>query len=75
MIFININFTNKISKKKSIRKRFFFKLEHTDDDELHLKSAMNDNMLLTRSTTINKSVDLQRLTASVETMRTSILQA
>jgi hypothetical protein len=55
----------------------FFKLEHTDDDddEIQLKSAPVNAMYSTQSTTVNNTVELQRLTASVETMRTSILQA
>ncbi len=54
----------------------FFKLEHTDDDdEIQLKSAPVNAMYSTQSTTMNNTVELQRLTASVETMRTSVLQA
>lgn len=46
------------------------KLEYSnddDDEEIRLKS--------TRSATMSNSIELQRLSASVETMRTSILQA
>ncbi len=53
---------------------FFSKLEHTDD-EIRFKSTPIDPILSTRSTTMSNSIELQRLTASVETMRTSILQA
>jgi hypothetical protein len=55
----------------------FFKLEQSDDDddEIQLKSAPVNAMHSTQSTTMNNTIELQRLTASVETMRTSILQA
>ena len=35
----------------------------------------SDPLTLTRSTTMSNSIELQRLTTSVETMRASILQA
>ncbi|CAF4506209.1 unnamed protein product, partial [Rotaria sp. Silwood2] len=49
-------------------------MDDEDDDELHLKSAPIDGMLSTQSITMSNSAELQRLTASVETMRTSLLQ-
>ncbi|CAF0823061.1 unnamed protein product [Adineta steineri] len=50
------------------------KNQHTDN-ELQSKSAPINTMLLTQSTTMNNTTDLDKLTTSVETMRTSILQA
>jgi len=50
--------------------------QHTDDDdddELQLKSAPVNAMLSTRSAT--NGVELKKLTMSIETMRTSVLQA
>ncbi|CAF0769438.1 unnamed protein product [Rotaria sordida] len=47
-----------------------------DNDELQLKSAPINDMFSTQSiTTMSNNVELKRLTASVETMRTSVLQA
>jgi len=70
-----------MNRKTPVRKnsKSFFKLEQNDDDddddEIQLKSAPVNAMHSTQSTTMNNTVELQRLTASVETMRTSILQA
>jgi len=81
MIFLNINFVNKISEKSKSRilvkqiKYSFFELEHIDNDEIQLKSTPIEPIISTRSTTMSKSLELQRLTESIETMRTSILQA
>ncbi|CAF3940857.1 unnamed protein product, partial [Rotaria magnacalcarata] len=46
-----------------------------EDDEIQLKSAPVTGMFSTQSITMNNNVEIQRLTESVETMRTSILQA
>ena len=51
-----------------------FPLGHIDD-ELQLKSVSVHAMLSTGHTTMNNTADLEKLTTSVETMRTSILQA
>ena len=47
-----------------------------NDDELQLKSAPINTMLPTQETTTNRdsSVEIKNLTASLETMRTSVLQ-
>ncbi|CAF5015614.1 unnamed protein product, partial [Rotaria sp. Silwood1] len=49
--------------------------EHTDDDEILLKSTPINGILSIQSITMNNNIELRRLTTSVETMRTSILQA
>ncbi|UJR31386.1 hypothetical protein I4U23_018880 [Adineta vaga] len=50
--------------------------QHVDDDmELHSKSVPTTTMLSARSTTMNNTSDIDKLTTSVETMRTSILHA
>ena len=67
----NTNYNHSHTSAYFLKNSFFSKLEHTDDDENQFKSAPIDNMF----STMNKSADLQRLTTSVETMRTSILQA
>ncbi len=57
---------------------FFFPLEPTDDDdddEIQFKPTPIDPLVSTHSTNMSNSIELQRLTTSVETMRTSILQA
>lgn len=58
---------------------FSVKFKDSDDnrveEEVQLKSATTNRMLSTRSTTMTNNDELQRLTASVDTMRTSILQA
>lgn len=48
-----------------------------DDDELQLKSAPLHTTLSNQQTTTNRegSIEIQRLSASIETMRTSVLQA
>lgn len=46
-----------------------------DGDEIHLKTAPPDPLLSTRSTNMSNSIELQKLTSSVETMRASVLQA
>ncbi|CAF4267417.1 unnamed protein product [Rotaria socialis] len=51
------------------------RINDDDDDEIQLKSAPVIGMLSTQSITMNNNVEIQRLTESVETMRTSILQA
>lgn len=66
-----IRFSNAI-----ISNGLLFLIGHTENDtELHSKSVPVNTMLLTRSTTMNTATDLEKLTTSVETMRTSILQA
>ncbi|CAF3725298.1 unnamed protein product [Rotaria sp. Silwood1] len=49
--------------------------EHTDDDEILLKSTPINGILSIQSITMNNNIELRRLTTSVETMRTSILKA
>ncbi len=48
-----------------------------DDDELQLKSAPVNAMLSTQNTMINRenTFELKKLTTSIETVRTSVLQA
>lgn len=48
-----------------------------DDDELQLKSAPVNGMLSTQNTTINRenTFELKKLSTSIETVRTSVLQA
>ncbi|CAF5132911.1 unnamed protein product, partial [Rotaria sp. Silwood1] len=48
-----------------------------DEDELQLKSAPVNTILSPQHTTYNRdnSIELKKLTASMETMRTSVLQA
>lgn len=55
---------------------FVLLLEHAsgDEDEIQLKTTI-DPLFSTRSINMSKSVELHRLTTSVETMRTSVLQA
>ena len=55
-------------------------LESSDDDDdddgnVQLTTAPGDPMLLTPTGPMNNSIELQKLTTSVETMRASILQA
>lgn len=52
--------------------------DHDNDDEEYddvVTTAPINQDLLNRSTTINNSIDIQKLTSSMETMRTSVLQA
>ena len=63
------------------KRNFFFLLvvtdedDHDDGDEIHMKTVPLDPFLSTRSTNMSNSIELQKLTSSVETMRASVLQA
>jgi hypothetical protein len=71
---IDMNFLTSTEKKKTDS---FFIVEPTDDDddEIQFKPTTIDPLTSTRSTIMSNSIELQRLTTSVETMRASILQA
>ena len=67
------SFSHSLTNKNRIEVVEGFHDDQSDDE--FLTTAPKDHELFTRSTAINNSIEIQRLTCSMETMRTSVLQA